>query len=122
MSISRVETQMPLAQDVTASADTLSVSLSDGRTISVPLAWFPRLVYASPAERRNWRLIGRGQGIHWEDVDEDISVDGLPAGLPSGESQASLATWLRKRNASSSAGPKSRSAGARRRRASAARR
>jgi hypothetical protein len=120
MSTSRVETETPSAQDVTATEDTLSVDLSDGRTISVPLAWFPRLVHASPAERRNWRLIGRGQGIHWEDVDKDISVDGLLAGIPSGESQASLSRWLRKRQVSASVRSKSLSTGAHRRRASAA--
>jgi len=59
--------------------DTLSVDLSDGQTISVPLTWFPRLVHATPGERKNWRLIGKGQGIHWEGLDEDISVEGLLA-------------------------------------------
>ena len=62
----------------------MSVDLSDGRTISVPLEWFPRLVYAAPEERNNWRLIGRGHGIHWEDIDEDISVEGLLEGVHSG--------------------------------------
>ncbi len=97
MSISTVEIEVPLAQDVAVTKDTLRVDLSDGRTISVPLAWFPRLVYASPAERKNWRLIGSGHGIHWEDIDEDISVEGLLAGRPSGESQTSFAKWLEKR-------------------------
>jgi len=59
--------------------DKLSVDLSDGQTISVPLTWFPRLVHATPGERKNWRLIGKGQGIHWEGLDEDISVEGLLA-------------------------------------------
>ena len=70
--------------------DTLSVDLGDGRTISVPLVWFPRLVNGTPKERNNWRLIGRGEGIHWEDLDEDISIEGLLAGHASGESQASF--------------------------------
>lgn len=77
--------------------DTLSVDLSDGRTISVPLAWYPRLTYASQSEQNNWRLIGKGYGIHWEDLDEDISVEGLLAGRPSGESQTSLKKWLASR-------------------------
>jgi len=57
--------------------DALTVDLSDGRTISVPLAWYPRLMHGTSAERKNWRLIGKGQGIHWADIDEDISVAGL---------------------------------------------
>jgi hypothetical protein len=79
--------------------DTLSVDLSDGRTISVPLAWFPRLLHATPAEKKNWRLIGKGQGVHWEDIDEDISVEGLLAGRRSGESQNSFKKWLEQRSA-----------------------
>jgi len=77
--------------------DTLSVDLSDGRTISVPLVWFPRLLHAKPKERKNWRLIGRGHGVHWEDIDEDISVEGLLTGKPSGESQKSLKKWVSQR-------------------------
>lgn len=100
MTTTTVEIEVPFAEDVVVTKDTLRVDLSDGRTISVPVAWFPRLVHASPAERRNWRLIGRGQGIHWEDIDEDISVEGLLAGKPSGESHASLARWLRTRRPS----------------------
>jgi Protein of unknown function (DUF2442) len=85
---------VPNAQNVTVTEDTLSVDLSDGRTISVPLSWYPRLLHASPKGRTRWRLIGMGQGIHWESIDEDISVDGLLAGKPSAESQSSFATWL----------------------------
>ena len=92
-----VEIDLPLAIDVAGSKDTLSVDLSDGRTISVPLAWFPRLQYATVAERKKWRFIGKGQGIHWPDIDEDISVEGLLAGKPSGESQTSFEKWLLKR-------------------------
>lgn len=92
-----VEIQIPDAVDVQVSEDTLSVDLSDGRTISVPLGWYPRLEYASVEERANWRLIGNGQGIHWDDVDEDISVEGLLAGKSSGESQSSLKRWLQSR-------------------------
>lgn len=77
--------------------DTISLDLSDGRTISAPLAWFPRLLNATVAERKKWRFIGKGEGIHWEDIDEDISVEGLLAGRPSGESQKSFEKWLNKR-------------------------
>jgi hypothetical protein len=73
------------ARDVRVSEETLSVLLADGRTISVPLEWYPRLHRASPAQRANWRLIGQGDGIHWPDIDEDISTIGLPEGLPSVE-------------------------------------
>ena len=97
MTISTGEMEIPHAQRVTISEDTLDAELSDGRAISVPLTWFPRLVHASPAERANWRLIDRGQGIHWEDLDEDISVEGILAGRPSGESQQSFKAWLQKR-------------------------
>ncbi len=96
MNISAVEIEVPKAENVKVTKDTLSVDLSDGRTISVPLEWFPRLVYATSEKRRNWRLIGRGHGIHWEDIDEDISVEGLLAGKSSGESQASFKKWLNK--------------------------
>lgn len=97
MTISVVEIEVPNAADVTVPEDTLSIDLSDGRTISVPITWFPRLVHATPEERNSWRLIGRGQGIHWEGIDEDISVEGLLAGKPSGESQASFKKWLSQR-------------------------
>ena len=97
MNTSVIEIRVPNAESVTITEDTLTVDLSDGRTISVPLAWFPRLIQARPEERNNWRLIGQGQGIHWEDVDEDISVEGLLAGKPSGESQASFKRWLQGR-------------------------
>jgi hypothetical protein len=94
MTILAVEITMPVAESVRTSDDTLSVELSDGRSISAPLAWFPRLSHATRAERKHWRLIGRGQGVHWEDIDEDISVEDLLAGRPSGESQASFKKWL----------------------------
>ncbi len=89
-----VEISWPVAETVTVTEDTLTVDLSDGRSLSMPLAWFPRLVHATPVERRGWRLIGRGHGIHWDKLDEDISVEGLLAGRPSGESQASFKNWL----------------------------
>ena len=86
-----------LAQRVSVSDDTLTVDLIDGRTVSAPLAWYPRLSHGSAAERENWRLIGRGEGIHWPDLDEDISVESLLAGRASGESQPSFERWLRSR-------------------------
>ena len=70
----------PLAVDVTFSADVFRVALEDGRELSIPLAWFPRLLRASPEQRQNWELIGRGERVHWDELDEDISVVGLLAG------------------------------------------
>lgn len=92
-----VEIVVPKAMDVTVTDDTLTVELSDGRTISVPLTWFPRLVEADNRERSNWRLIGDGYGIHWNDIDEDISVISLLSGKPSGESPESFKKWLSNR-------------------------
>jgi hypothetical protein len=97
MSTSGVELHKPNAIDVLLTEDTLSVELSAGRSISVPIDWFPRLRHASIAERSNWRIVGKGEGIHWQDLDEDISVEGLLAGKPSRESQASLNKWLSER-------------------------
>ena len=97
MSTLAIELEMPEAVDVDVSEDTLSVELSDGRTISVPVAWYPRLVHATERERANWRIIGAGHGIHWGDIDEDISVEGLLAGKPFGESPSSLSRWLENR-------------------------
>ncbi len=94
MSVSTLEVSVPEAETVTISGDTLTAELSDGRTISVPLDWYPRLTHATPAERDNWRLIGAGEGIHWPDLDEDISVEGLIAGRRSAESQRSFQRWL----------------------------
>jgi len=94
MHISAVELQIPNIENVIVTEDTLTVELSDGRTLSVPLAWFPRLSHATAEERNNWRLIGKGHGIHWENLDEDISIEGLLAGRPSGEGQASFKKWL----------------------------
>ena len=89
--------ELARAVDVTITEDTLAVDLADGRTISIPLAWYPRLLSGSPEERQHWRMTGDGQGIHWESLDEDISVEGLLAGRPSGESEKSLKRWLEKR-------------------------
>lgn len=87
-------------QNIVVSDDALTVDLSDGRTLSVPLAWYPRLWHGTEIERNNWRLIGKGVGIHWPDLDEDISVEGLILGKPSNESQKSLQQWLAQRPAS----------------------
>jgi len=99
MSISVIQIEVPNVEGITVTEDTLCVDLSDGRTISAPLSWFPRLVNATAEERSHWRLIGKGQGIHWDEIDEDISVENLLAGKPSGESQASLKRWLNQRSA-----------------------
>ncbi len=82
------------AMDCEISQDTISVILGDGRTVSAPLEWFPRLLHATSAERKNWALIGNGEGLHWPEVDEDISVASLLQGIPSQESSASLQRWL----------------------------
>jgi hypothetical protein len=67
---------------VVFSADRLIVALMDGRTISVPLAWYPRLLHASAEQRRNWKIAGGGFGVHWPDIDEDLSTEGLLRGAP----------------------------------------
>ena len=87
------------AQRVSLTEDALVVELIDGRTITVPLTWYPRLAHGSEAERANWRFIGEGEGLHWPDLDEDISVEGLLAGRRSGETQASLRRWFESRRA-----------------------
>jgi len=97
MTTSAVDLAVAVAESVKITEDILTFELSDGRSISVPLAWFPRLVYATPEERANWRLVGGGQGVHWEDLDEDISVEGVLAGRRSGESQVSFKKWLDER-------------------------
>lgn len=97
MSTSTVEIEVPNVEGVFMARDSLTVELTDGRSLSVPLGWYPRLLHATQNERKNWRLIGKGQGIHWEDLDEDISVEGLLAGKPSGESQSSLKKWIESR-------------------------
>ena len=97
MSSSAPEVREALAQGVKVTDDALAVDLVDGRTVSVPLAWYPRLLHGTAQERGNWRVIGRGEGIHWPELDEDISVSGLLAGLKSGETQDSLRRWMESR-------------------------
>ena len=84
----------PVATHVEVTEHRLTVHLEDGRVVSVPLSWFPRLQHGSPQERENWRLLGEGDGIEWQDLDEHIGVGGLLAGRKSGESTASFNRWL----------------------------
>ena len=87
----------PKAISVNITDDTLSVDLEDGRTISVPIGWFPRLAYGTPEERANFELSGAGRGIHWPDLDEDSGVEGLLLGKKSAESAGSFERWLKQR-------------------------
>jgi hypothetical protein len=94
-----VEIRPATARNVVVTEESVTVELDDGRTISVPVAWYPRLLHATPKERNNWRLIAKGEGIHWPDLDEDISIENILFGKPSGESQRSLKQWLSSRQA-----------------------
>ncbi len=87
--------------DVHVNGVELTIDLADGRTISVPIGWYPRLSHGTNAERKNWRLIGGGHGISWPDLDEDISAENIISGSMSGESQRSFGKWLEKRNSKS---------------------
>ena len=75
----------PRAQDVTVTDDELTVVLADARRITVPLVWFPRLLGATPEQRAHWQFLGDGEGVHWPDIDEDLSVEGLLRGAASPE-------------------------------------
>ena len=97
MSTFITKNESALAGAVEFTEDTIVVELSDGRTISVPLSWFPRLLKGSTQERNNWRFIGKGEGMNWPDLDEDISIAGLLDGIPSQESQESFQLWLKRR-------------------------
>jgi len=94
MTTSPIDHWPAFAQQVHITADTLTVDLADGRSIAVPLVWYPRLAHGTHEERTNWRLIGRGEGIHWPKLDEDISVKNLLSGARSGESQRSFKQWI----------------------------
>ena len=85
-------------ESVSVHGDSLTIQLDDGRSLTVPLTWYPRLLHGSDAERANHELIGNGEGIHWPDLDEDISVESLIAGRPSAESDVSLGKWLKNRS------------------------
>lgn len=87
----------PLAVDLTITSESLTVELADGRSLSIPLAWYPRLTQASEAERANWHLLGGGYAIEWPDLDEHIGIAGLLAGRRSGESEASFQRWMASR-------------------------
>ena len=97
MSSLQVDADALVAQAISVTEDNIVVDLSDGRTLTVPLAWYPRLLHGTTEERSNWRLIGRGDGIHWPDLDEDIGVEGLLLGKRSTESPASFERWLKNR-------------------------
>lgn len=92
-----IELRTANARNITVTGNALVVDLTDGRTLSVPLAWYPRLLHGTPKERKNWRLIGDGEEMHWQDLDEDISVENIVLGKPSGESQRSFKEWLKQR-------------------------
>src|SRR5436305_6725258 len=94
MRTSRAEAPVPPAVRARIVDDAVVIDLSDGRTVTAPLAWYPRLLHGTARERRHWRLIGGGEGVHWPDLDEDLSVEGLLAGRPSAESQVSFKKWL----------------------------
>ena len=96
-SLAVIEIEEARAQQVQVTEDQLIVVLEDGRVLSVPLAWYPRLWYGSPAERSHVILLGEGTILHWPDLDEDLSVMGLLLGKKSGESQESLQRWLQQR-------------------------
>jgi hypothetical protein len=97
MSISSTDINLARAQAVEVTDDSLIVDLADGRSITVPLAWYPRLLHGSQDERSRWRLVGQGEGIHWSELDDDISVENMLFGRPSGESQRSFKKWLEDR-------------------------
>ena len=93
----KIDLKASTAQRLNITDDALAVDLADGRTLTVPLAWFPRLAHGTLSERENWRLLGNGEGIHWPDLDEDISVQSLLGGQRSGETQESVRKWLKAR-------------------------
>ena len=99
MTTSTIELEVPGATSIAVTDDELTAQLADGRSISVPLTWYPRLFHATPVERNNWELHAASQHIHWPDLDEDISVEGLLAGRRSQESRASLNRWLNAKRA-----------------------
>lgn len=96
-----VEASAPRARAAHVGEDALTLELADGRTVSAPLAWYPRLLAGSPAERENLEFIGQGEGVHWPDLDEDLSVESVLAGRPSAESLTSFRRWLSARSVQS---------------------
>lgn len=95
-SVTPVQTLIKITS-VAVTDDTLSVDLEDGRSIAIPIGWYPRLAYGTPEERANFQISGAGYGIHWPDLDEDIGVEGILLGKKSNESQASFERWLLRR-------------------------
>jgi len=95
-----IETRVSVLQHVAVTEDSLIADLVDGRTVTVPSAWYPRLLHGQPGERKNWRLIGQEEGIHWPDLDEGVSAENILFGQPSGESRRSLSRWLQTRSGS----------------------
>jgi hypothetical protein len=93
---------LPRIVNVTVTDDTLSVDLDDGRTVAVPIGWYPRLAHGTPTERANLQISGAGYGMHWPDLDEDIGLEGLLLGKQSTESAASFKQWLQRRETSAS--------------------
>lgn len=100
--MSSSDSETAKALKVTVNSDALSVDLIDGRTVTVPLAWYPRLWYGTPAERARFEIFGEGTYIHWPDLDEDLTVSAIVSGRRSGESAASLNRWLEGRMTGSS--------------------
>jgi hypothetical protein len=96
--ITLVLEQEPVITNIAVNEESLIINLDDGRSISVPLEWYPRLVHASVQERNHWQLLGNGYAIEWPDLDEHIGIEGLLAGRRSGESQKSLDRWLASHN------------------------
>lgn len=96
-SLAVIEVKEAQAREVHATEDMLTVTLTDGRIVSVPLAWYPRLWYGTPEERANVEILGNGTILHWPDLDEDLSVTGILLGKRSGESLTSLRKWLEAR-------------------------
>jgi len=89
---------LPRAVRVTVTDDTLSVDMEDGRTVSVPIGWYPRLAHGTPKERANFQISGAGFGLHWPDLDEDIGIEGLLLGKRSTESPESFEKWLKNKS------------------------
>lgn len=88
----------PVAVEVRVTADKLIVDLADGRSLAIPLEWYPRLMHGSSEERQNWQLLGDGYAIEWPELDEHIGIEGLLAGRRSSESEKSLESWLATRS------------------------
>ena len=92
-----VTLSLPRVTSVSVTDDTLSVDLEDGRTVSVPIGWYPRLAHGTPTERANVQIAGSGFGLHWPDLDEDIGIEGILLGKRSNESAKSFEKWLKAR-------------------------